>query len=568
MHALESSEAMAFFLAVGILLAAARLFGEFARRLEQPVVVGEILAGVLLGPTVLGAWAPKAMEFLFPRTGPCALALDGLSQLSVVLFLLVAGMEVDLSAVWRQGRSVITVGIAGIVVPFALGFMAAWWAPQHFGMQGHVEHLISALFFATALSISSLPVIAKTLMDLDLYRSDMGMTVVAAAVLDDVVGWIIFAVLAGMIGVPSFDRFPIVHIIVLTIGFSLVILVLGRWLFNYVLSLLESRVHWPGAILTFAFVVTLIGAALMQWIGTHPIFGSFLVGVAIGDSPHLREKTRKAIEEFVSFVFAPLFFAGIGLKVNFAAHFDLALVLFVIVIASTGKVVGCGVGARLGGTSWPESWAIGFGMNSRGAMQIILGVFALNHGIIDERMFVALVTMAIVTSMTSGVAIKRLVTTRRPYRFIEHLAPQSFLSALQARDRLEAIRELAEAASSVSGLNSRFIEAEVVKREKAMPTGISNGIAVPHARLDGLARPVVGLGISRQGIDFDASDGEPAKMIFLILTPKKDDAAQLELIFDIMTTLKDRALRERVLAASDYNELVELIRGAQPPVNP
>jgi len=562
MHALESSEAMAFFLAIGILLAAARLLGEVARRLNQPVVVGELLAGVLLGPTLLGAYAPRAMGFLFPRTGPCAVALDGLSQLSVVLFLLVAGMEVDLSAVWRQGRSVISVSIAGIVVPFGLGFIAVWWAPHHFGIQGHIDRLVFALFFATALSISSLPVIAKTLMDLDLYRSDMGMTVIAAAIFDDVVGWIVFAVLAGMIGASSFNRFSIVHIVALTTGFSLAILVLGRWVFDYVLYLLENRIHWPGAILSFAFVVTLIGAAGMQWIGIHPIFGSFLVGVAIGDSPHLREKTRKAIEEFVSFVFAPLFFAGIGLKVNFAAHFDLALTVFVVVIASIGKVLGCGLGARLSGTSWPESWAIGFGMNSRGAMQIILGVFALHHGIIHERMFVALVTMAIVTSMTSGIAIKRLVTFRRPYRFIEHLARQSFLSALQARDRRDAIRELAEAASSASGLNSRCIESEVLKREEAMPTGISNGIAVPHARLDGLARPVVCLGISREGIDFDASDGEPARIIFLILTPKKDDAAQLELILDIMTTLKDRALREKLLAAADYDELVEAIRGA------
>ncbi len=560
MHALDPSHTRALFFAIGLLLAAARFFGELARWCNQPPVAGEILAGVLLGPTVLGAYAPNVMDFLFPLQGPSAMALDAVSQLCVVLFLLVAGMEVDLSAVWRQGRSVAVVSLGGMIVPFGIGFMVAWWFPSVLHMQEHIDHLAFSLFFATALSISSLPVIAKILMDLDLYRTDMGVTVISAAVINDLAGWIIFAMIAGMMGPHSINRFPVSYTILMTLVFSLLILVVGRWICDHILYVLETRTNWPGAILSFAFVVTLVSAAAAQWIGIHPVFGSFLVGIAMGDSPHLRERARKSLEDFVSFIFAPLFFATIGLKVNFAQHFDIALVLLVFIIASIGKIFGCGLAARYAGTSWAESWAIGFGLNARGAMQIILGVLALQYGIIQERMFVALVVMAIVTSMVSGSAIRRLVTSRKPYRFIEFLEPGSFVSPMRAESLVEAIRELAHATSTAAGLDARCIENEILKRETIMSTGISNGIAVPHARVDGLARPIVGLGISKKGIDFDASDGEPARLVFLILTPKKDDTAQLELIFDIMKILKDRTVRERLMHSTQYQEVIDLVK--------
>ena len=211
MSALTHSEITALLLALGLLLATARILGETARRFNLPSVLGEILAGILWGPTIFGALAPAGRAFLFPDHGGGALAFDGLMTLAITLFLLVAGLEVDLSTIWRQGKVALNVGLAGIIVPFSVGFIAAWYFPGMMGWEPGADSLIFALFMATALSISALPVIAKTLMDLNIYRSDLGMLVIAAAVFNDLVGWIVFAVILGMLGDPRSKRLNSSH---------------------------------------------------------------------------------------------------------------------------------------------------------------------------------------------------------------------------------------------------------------------------------------------------------------------------------------------------------------------
>jgi len=560
MASLSAPEITAFLLSLAILLASARLLGEIAKRLNQPAVLGEILAGILLGPTLLGAVAPATSDFLFPLQGGGALAREGLMVLAITLFLLVAGMEVNLSSVWRQGRIALSVGVAGIVGPFAIGFGMAWWLPQQMGIAAGIDPLIFALFIATALSISALPVIAKTLMDLDLYRSDLGMMVIAAAVFNDLVGWIIFAVILGMLGTGGGHALSVAGTIWLTLGFALFMLTWGRALLHRALPWVHAHTSWPGGVLGFALALALVCAAFTEWIGVHAIFGSFLAGVALGDSSHLRQRTRATIAQFVSFIFAPLFFASIGLKVNFVAHFDLLLVVLVLVISCIGKVVGCGIGGRLAGMPSREAWALGFGLNARGAMEIILGMLALQYGVIDERLFVALVVMALVTSLMSGPAMQWLLRLKKPRRFLDFLRPKAFFVNLKAGCRDEAIDELSLPLATALGLDPQLVATAVRERERLMATGLGSGLAVPHARLEGLAGPAVGLGISRAGIDFDAPDGRPANLIFLLLTPRDDDGSQLEILADIARTFRARDAREQALKATSFTEFVGLMR--------
>jgi Kef-type K+ transport system membrane component KefB/mannitol/fructose-specific phosphotransferase system IIA component (Ntr-type) len=560
MQTLTHSEVTAMFLALGLLLASARLFGELARRFNQPAVLGEILAGILLGPTVFGALAPAWSAFLFPQAGGGALAIDGLMTLAITLFLLVAGLEVDLSTIWRQGRLAINVGLAGVLVPFAVGFGAAWYLPQLMGIEAGADPLLFALFMATALSISALPVIAKTLMDLNLYRSDLGMLVVAAAVFNDLVGWIIFAVILGMLGTGPAHELSIAQTIGLTLAFALVMLTVVRWLIHRALPWIHAHASWPGGVLGFALALALVAAAFTEWIGIHAIFGAFLAGVALGDSRHLRERTRATIEQFVSFIFAPLFFAGIGLKVNFVTEFDPLLVLTVLVIATLGKVLGCGLAGRFSGMARREALALGFGMNARGAMEIILGLLALKYGLIGERLFVALVVMALVTSLMSGPLLQRVLRLKKPRRFVDFLSPRTFVTELKSHSRPEVVAELAKIAAEVAGLEAAEVVDGVMIREEIMATGIGHGLAVPHARLRGLARSVVAVGLSRHGVDFDAPDGRPAQLIFLLLTPIHDDGTQLELLADIATVFKSDEVRSRIGQVGSYTEFLALVR--------
>lgn len=554
---LEPEDVLTLLVAVATLLALARVLGEIARRFRQPAVLGELVAGVLLGPTVLGTLAPAAFTALFPADSAAMTVLDGMSKIAIILFLLVAGIEVDLSTVWRQGRTAISVSVAGVAIPFAVGLGAAYAAPAFFGLQPGADSLVFALFFATALSISALSVISKTLMDLYLYRSDVGMVIIAAAIVDDLAGWVCFAIILGMLGGET-HGFGIGPTIGLTLGFAAFMLTVGRWLIHRCLPWLQAYAGWPGGVLTFAVCLALAGAAFTEWIGIHPVFGSFIVGVAIGDSRHLREHTRAVINDFVSFIFAPLFFAGIGLKVNFAKSFDLALVLVVIGVAVAGKIAGGVLGARLSGMPKREAWAIGFGMTARGSQEVVLGLLALQLGLIREPLFVALVVMALVTSMMSGPLMQRALRRKRPRKMLDFLPAKGFLR-LKALHRDEAILELATAVASVAHLPEKLVNDAVWWSEQVAPTGLGNGLAVPHARIEGLKAPVVGLGISREGIDFDSADGQPARLIFFILIPKADDGAQIELLADIARTFSNAELRDRVLRAETYTQLRGLL---------
>ena len=158
--------------------------------------------------------------------------------------------------------------------------------------------------------------------------------------------------------------------------------------------------------MSLSLALCFLAAAFTEYIGIHAIFGAFIMGVALGDSEHFSERAKEIVHQFINNIFAPLFFVSIGLRVNFILNFDLGLTLIILAIAFVGKIVGSGLGTRLGGFSWKESLAAGFGMNARGAMEIILGIIALENGLINEKVFVSLVIMALVTSMTSGPLMK------------------------------------------------------------------------------------------------------------------------------------------------------------------
>lgn len=398
---LSHADVVQLLVQLGIMLIAGRLLAELARKLKQPAVVGEIIAGILLGPTILGTINPDWFHGLFPTPGGAGTVLTGLVQVAVVMLLFIAGLEVDLQIVWQQGKRAVTTSLFGLVIPFVIGFVFPYYFPEFFGIAETGEHLTFALFMGTAMSISALPVIVRILMDLNMFRSKMGLLVVASAMVDDVIGWMIFSVILSMIGKGS--GMPLWYTVLLTFGFATLMLTVGRGVFNRVLPWVNRKLAWPGGVLSISLALCFLGAAFTEYIGIHAIFGAFIIGVALGDSKHFSERAKEIVHQFINNIFAPLFFVSIGLRVNFFVHFDLGLTIIIILIAFFGKIVGAGLGTRMiGGFSWKESLAAGFGLNARGAMEIILGLIALENGLINEKVFVSLVIMALVTSMTSG----------------------------------------------------------------------------------------------------------------------------------------------------------------------
>lgn len=545
------------FLGLGVVLGLARLFGEIARRFHQPAVIGEILAGVVLGPSLFGLLAPDAQAWMFPRLGAVATARSGIEMCGVALFLLVAGMEVDLRVAWRQGRTSASVSTFGMAVPFGLGLLCGHFAPEAFGRSAGADPTVFTLFLATAMGISALPVIARTLLDLELLRTEFGMTVLAAAIVDDLCGWMVFAVILSMLG---HEAVPWWESVALIVGFVTIMLTVVRWAVHRALLLIQAYASYPGGILGFVMSFALLCAACTESFGVHAVFGTFFAGVTLGASRNFPERPRATIEQFVTSILAPLFFGGVGLKVNFVTAFDLQLAVAVVAIACIGKLLGAGLGALLAGVPARQAGAIGFAMNARGAMEIILGLLALQSGVIDERMFVALVIVALVTSMIAGPFIQALLSRKRAARFFEFLSPNSFVPSVAGETADAVIAALSHRAAQVSGLDRDQIERAVVAREQQMPTGLPDGLAVPQARLEGLKRPVVVVGTHDHGVDFGAPDGVAARVVFLVLTPAGDADAQIELIADISRTFHRGDMRERLLTIRSYTEFVALSR--------
>jgi Kef-type K+ transport system membrane component KefB len=369
--------------------------------------MGELVVGVLLGPTVFGQLNPSLFNEVFPTEGGLSLAMHGITSLSVVMLLFVAGMEVQMPLVLQQGKLAITTGFFGMLIPFVLGFGLAYLYPEIFEINLK-RKVLFASFLGTAMSISALPVIARILMDMNIFKTKIGMVIIASAMFNDLIGWLIFSVILSLL-TPSNSSLNVYTTIGLIILFGLFMLTIGKRLIDKALPWIQNKLAWPGGVLSISLGLCFFASSFTESIGIHAILGSFIMGIAIGDSVHLREEAREIIHQFVTNIFAPLFFVSIGLQVNFIKNFDITIVAIIIAMAYFCKILGAGLGARIGGMSKNEALIVGFGLNARGAMEIILGTLALNARLINSKVFVALVIMALLTSLTTAPFIRRLL---------------------------------------------------------------------------------------------------------------------------------------------------------------
>lgn len=554
MDHLAQHDVMVIFLALAALLAGAKLAGEAAKKLNQPAVLGEIIAGILLGPTVLGHFNPSLYSFLFPTRGPAALVLEGVTAISVVFFLLVAGIEIDLASIFRQGKRALVVSSFGILIPFAVGFLAASSFPELLGADAGSGRLVFAFFIGTALSVSALPVVARVLMDLGMLNTDLGTVVMSSAMFDDLVGWILFGMVLGMMSPQDHGGKSVQHTIFLVLSFALVMLTVGRWLIHKALPFIQAHTTWPGGVLGFIFSITLASAAFAEYAGIHAVFGAFITGAAVGESAHLRERTAEHIHQIVTNVFAPLFFASIGLHTNFVTNFHTSVTVMILAVACLGKVLGAGWGARIVGMNLRSALSVGFAMNARGAMEMILGMLALQAGLIREPMFVALVVMALITSLMSAPILRALNKARRSLSLKEIVSSQLFLTHLSGDTKNAVLWEMCEMAATEAGNAPERLFRLVNEHERIEDTGWRFGVAVPSARVDGLLRPLVVIAKTDKGINFNSRDNRPARLIILILTP--DNQSRDDLLADAGKLFSRKEMVERSLAAQTFVELV------------
>lgn len=394
-----------------VLYTSAKIFGELLKKIGQPAVVGEILAGIIVGPTVLGAIFPSTFEWLFLSAKSASLALDGIVLIAIIFLLFIVGLEVDLPTIAKQGKSVILISILGLLIPATLGGLCGWLL---YNVQSlSISRGVFALFMGAAMSISALPVIAKVLLDLNLLKTNIGCLIIAVAMINDIAGWLLFTIVLGVAGLSYEQPNVWLSVVVILLLASLSVTWLKR-VFDGLLQRIHYLFRTEWAVIGAVVMLMLIASLVTEKVGGHALFGAFLVGIALSSSSFFTRKARKVIVFPTLHFFAPVFFATVGLKVNFLQNFNWMIVLVLLVIAYTGKILAAMIGGKFTHISPRESLVIGLGIAARGGMGIILATIAYDVKIINDSIFTGLIIMAVITSMTTG--------------FIRNLLPSSYYS--------------------------------------------------------------------------------------------------------------------------------------------
>jgi len=393
------------FLSLAVFLFFARIFGEIFIRFKLPAVIGEIIAGIILGPTLLGSIFSEAYNAVFSNASLVSLGLDTIAQIAIALLLLVSGMEVDLGLVFRQGKNSVIFGTISLILPFLVGFIFGYFYLDLFVASLASNKISIGIFFGLAIGISALPVIARILLDLKMLRTEIGTIILSSAMFIDLFGWMIFSLLVGSMkgGMPISKFFLSLSYVVLFA--FLTVIILGK-IIDKIIPYLQKEISFPGGILNFIFILCFTFAYISELIGIHSIFGAFIVGITFGNSPVLKENVKQILNQFITNIFAPLFFISIGLRVDFSKNLDLIFILIFLFIAIAVKIAAGIISGKLAKFELRKSLAIGSALNARGAMEIILGLIALDAGLIDEIIYVALVITALFTSIITPVLMK------------------------------------------------------------------------------------------------------------------------------------------------------------------
>jgi K+:H+ antiporter len=395
--------AIASFIAeLGILLLVGRIMGELAQRIGQPAVMGQLIGGVLLGPSVLGLLWPQAQHVLIPTGAEQKSMIEGVSQLGILMLLLLTGMETDLPLVKRVGRSAAAVAIAGVAIPLICGVALGAMLPDSL-LPNPNTRIVTALFLGIALSISSVKIVAMVVGDMNFMRRDIGQIIVASAILEDTIGWVLVAVAFGLAAAGTIDIWSVGRAILGTVLFLGVSLTIGRRAVFRLIQLANDNFRSDFSVITTILVIMAVMALITQWIGVNLVLGAFVAGILVGESPILTRHIDEQLRGLIVALFMPVFFGLTGLNADLTVLANprlAALALGLIVIASAGKFIGAFIGAKLGGLVRSEAVALASAMNARGSTEVIIASIGLSMNVLSRDLFTLIVTMAVLTTMS------------------------------------------------------------------------------------------------------------------------------------------------------------------------
>jgi Kef-type K+ transport system membrane component KefB/nucleotide-binding universal stress UspA family protein len=390
-----------FIVQIVLLITVGRGLGEIMQRIGQPSVFGELLAGLLLGPSLFGWLWPVAHDVVFPPAPEQKALIEGLAQFGILLLLLLTGMETDLKLVRKVGKAAAITSIAGIVVPFLCGFSLGQFLPE--SLLPHPEaRLVASLFLGTALSISSVKIVAVVIREMNFMRRNVGQIIIATAIIDDTIGWVIIAVIFSLASHGTLNIFSVGQAVLGTLIFLAVSFTIGRWLVFQLIRWANDTLVSSSAVITIILLLMGGMALITHLIGVHTVLGAFVAGVLVGQSPILTRQIDERLRGLITGLFMPVFFGLAGLSADLTVLRDpnlLALTAVLVLIASLGKFGGAFLGGSLGGLNRYECFALASGMNARGSTEVIIATIGLSMGVLSQNLFSMIVTMAILTTI-------------------------------------------------------------------------------------------------------------------------------------------------------------------------
>ncbi len=383
------------------LLVVGRGLGELFERAGQPAVMGQLIGGILLGPSLFGWLWPSAQHLLFSTDTAQKSMIEAVSQLGILMLLLLTGMETDLKLVRKVGAACFSISIAGVLVPFVCGYALAQFLPASL-LPEPGQRLVAGLFLGTSLSISSVKIVAMVVREVGFMRRNIGQIIVSSAIIEDTIGWVIVAI---TLGIASRGTVGILHLATIFFGvaaFMLFSFTLGRRIVFTLIRWTNDTFRSEYAVITVILVVMGTMALVTDLIGVHTVLGAFVAGILVGESPILSEHIEGQLRGIITALFMPVFFGMAGLSADLTVLADPTLALLtvaLVAVASVGKFGGAFIGGKLAGLSRGEAIAIGSGMNARGSTEVIVASIGLSMNVLSHNLYTMIVTMAVLTTL-------------------------------------------------------------------------------------------------------------------------------------------------------------------------
>ena len=551
---------MLFLIQFALVLGLCKFLGYFLMKMRQSSITGDILVGIVLGPAILGRFFPQLHLAIFPDDAVQRTMLETIAWFGNLFLLMEAGLEINFSRIWQQRGDAIKLSLMDLTLPIIISFIPLYFLPSHY-LVDPSHRLLFALFLSAVMTISALPVAIRGMRDLNILKTDVGFLILSALTMNDIAGWVIFTIILGIFSYGSLEIGFIGRLVLLTLGFTVISLTLLRRAVDKMVTFIHHKTgEASGLKITFIMLIGALFGAITLKIGIHSLFGFFIAGTILGEAKHISERDRFVVNRLVYSAFVPIFFANIGLHLDFIANFDLALVLFMLIVGISARYVAAYIGSRWSKQHKSNLRVISIAHTPGGEMHIVVGMLAYSGGLISEKILVSVIASSLISTVIFGPWLSITVRRLRKHLIDIIFREEDVFIDVEADSQEKMLRLMSAKVAKRSKLSEAQVYHEIKLREEQMSTAMGRAIAIPHARVEGLKHSHIFVFQSRIGLEWDSPDGSLVRFIVLVITPKESPNAQLQILQNMASTLRDRQTAQSIVSSRDSRYIWATLR--------